>query len=280
MRRRAGTWSLLAPASAWLLLFFGLPLLTVVIVSFWTVVDYKLVADLGLHNYQKLAQPLYLGILGRTFRIALVVTLISALVGYPVAYYLSLKVRRFRLVLLTLIVLPLWTSYLVRTFAWMLVLGSNGVINFFLTRSGLVNQPVRWLLYSEFSVVVALVHIYVPFFIIPVYTVLEKLDRKLVEASRDLGASSFSTFWSVIFPLSLPGVATGCLFVFIPAAGAYVTPELLGGPNVVMIGSVIAQQFGLVFEYPFGSALALALMGGILFAAMLILRLGHVKGLR
>ncbi len=279
-RARGGAWLLLTPANGWLALFFGLPLLTVVVISFWKVAEYKLVAALGLQNYVALAQPLYVGVLARTFKIALIVTAVSALVGYPVAYFLSLKVKRYRILLLTLIVLPLWTSYLVRTFAWMLVLGSNGVINFFLLKLGSVDQPVRWLLYSEFSVILALVHIYIPFFIVPVYTILEKLDRRLIEASYDLGATPFRTFWTVTFPLSLPGVAIGCLFVFIPAAGAYVTPQLLGGPNVLMLGSIIADQFGLSFNYPFGSALALVLMAGILLGTILILRLGRVKGLK
>lgn len=277
---RRGAWLLLAPANIWLALFFGLPALIVVVISFWRVIDYKLVPGLGLHNYAKLAQPLYLDILGRTFGIAAIVTIFAAVIGYPVAYFLALRIRRYRLLILTLVVLPLWTSYLVRTFAWMLVLGSNGVINYILVNTGLVEGPVRWLLYSKFSVVLALVHIYIPFFILPVYAVLEKLDRRLLEASHDLGASALRTFWTVTFPLSLPGVAIGCLFVFIPAAGAYVTPELLGGPNVVMIGSVIAEQFGQVYEYPFGSALALALMAGILLSMVIILRLGRVKGVR
>ena len=270
----------MAPANTWLLIFFGLPLLTVVVVSFWSVVDYKLVPGFGLHSYEKLIQPLYLDILGRTFVIAVIVTVLSAFIGYPVAYFLSLRVRRYRLLILTLVVLPLWTSYLVRTFAWMLVLGTNGIINFALVHAGLVDQPLRWLLYSKFAVILALVHIYVPFFIIPVFAVLEKLDRRLIEASRDLGASPAGTFWTVTFPMSLPGVATGCLFVFIPAAGAYVTPELLGGPNVVMVGSVIAQQFGQSYEYPFGSTLALALMAIILLVTVAILRLGRLKGIQ
>lgn len=270
-------WRYAAPAATWWLLFFALPIAAMAVVSVWRVADYQLVPGFGLQNYAKALQPTYAGILLRTLRIAAMVTVIAALIGYPVAYFLALKVRRGRVLLLTLIALPLWTSYLVRSFAWMLVLGSSGVANWALQRLGLVDSPVRWLLYSEFAVTIALVHIYIPFFVLPVYAVLEKIDRRLIEASRDLGASPWRTFRSVILPLSRPGIATGCMFVFIPAAGSYVTPELLGGPNAVMIGSVIAEQFGLVFQYPFGAALALVLMGCILAVAVAALRLGRVR---
>ena len=277
---RGGARGLLAPATLWVGVFFLLPLATVVVVSFWHVANFRLVPDFAFGSYRKLAQSVYLTIVLRSFAIAALVTMIAALVGYPVAYFLALKARRSRVLILALVVLPLWTSYLVRSFAWMLVLGSNGVLNQFLLATGLISTPIRWFLYSEFAVVISLVHIYLPFFILPVFSVLEKLDPKLIEASRDLGASSWTTFRTVTLPLSRPGISTGCLLVFIPAAGSYVTPELLGGPNVVMIGSVIAQQFGLVFEYPFGSALALSLMVGILLVGLALLRVGQVRGVK
>jgi spermidine/putrescine transport system permease protein len=277
---RGGARVLLAPAAGWVGLFFALPLATVIVVSFWLVVNFRLVPAFALDSYLKLAQPLYIGIIVRTFSIAAVVTVIAALIGYPVAYFLARKAKRFRVLILALVVLPLWTSYLVRSFAWMLVLGTNGVLNHFLLATGIIGRPIRWFLYSEFAVVISLVHIYLPFFILPVFAVLEKLDHKLIEASADLGASTWTTFWTVTLPLSRPGISTGCLLVFIPAAGAYVTPELLGGPNVIMIGSVIAQQFGLVFEYPFGSALALALMVGILIVSLGLIRFGQVEGVK
>lgn len=277
---RGGAISLLTPATGWFGLFFMLPLAAMLVVSFWLVANYQLVPHFGFHNYTKLAQPLYLSIVLRTFAIAAAVTILSALIGFPVAYYLARRAKRARVLILTLIVLPLWTSYLVRSFAWMLVLGTSGVLNGFLQAIGITDQPIRWFLYSEFAVILALVHIYLPFFILPVFAVLEKLDHRLLEASSDLGAGPWTTFWTVTLPLSRPGISTGCLLVFIPAAGAYVTPELLGGPSVIMIGSVIAQQFGLVFEYPFGSALALALMAGILVVALGMLRLGQISGVK
>ncbi len=271
---------ILTPATAWFGLFFALPIAAMVVVSFWMVENYKLVPTFTLTNYAKLAQPLYLSIIARTFAIATIVTILAALIGYPVAYYLAQRLKRLRIFVLTLIVLPLWTSYLVRSFAWMLVLGTSGALNWFLQGIGVTDEPVRWFLYSEFAVIVALVHIYLPFFILPVFAVLDKLDHRLLEASTDLGAGPWTTFWTITLPLSRPGISTGCLLVFIPAAGSYVSPELLGGPSVLMIGSVIAQQFGLVFEFAFGSALALTLMMGILIVALGLLRIGMVQGLK
>jgi spermidine/putrescine transport system permease protein len=178
-----------------------------------------------------------------------------------------------------LVILPLWTSYLVRTYAWMLILGTNGVINQFLVATGLTAAPLSWLLYSDFAVTIALVHIYMPFLILPLYAVLEKIDASVLEAAWDLGGGRVQTFLKVIFPLSLPGIATGCLFVFIPSMGAFVTPELLGGTRSMMIGSVIAQQYGGAYEYPFGSALALVLMAMILVVTTIVLRYGKPRGL-
>ncbi len=271
-------WPFLLPATAWFTLLFLVPLAAITVVSFWSVANYQLVPGFGLAAWRRVFQPTYLIVLLRTLRVAGLVTVVSALVGYPVAYYIARRLTRRRALMLTLVALPLWTSYLVRSFAWLLILGTNGVANFVLMRTGLVATPLRWLLYSEFAVVVALVHVYVPLFVLPVYAVLEKIDPRLVEASRDLGASPARTFWTVLFPLSLRGVATGCLFVFVPAAGSYVTPELLGGTNAVMLGSLIAQQFGDVFQYPFGSALSLSLIIVLLAVSLLVLRLGRVGG--
>ena len=253
-----------------------LPLASILVVSFWSVANYQLVPGFGLDAWRRVFQPTYISVLLRTFRVAALVTIVSALVGYPVAYFIARRMSRGRVLALTLVALPLWTSYLVRSFAWLLILGVNGVANTVLVQTGLVAAPLRWLLYSEFAVTVALVHVYVPLFVLPVYAVLEKIDPRLIEASRDLGASQARTFWTIVFPLSLRGVATGCLFVFIPAAGSYVTPELLGGTNAVMLGSVIARQFGDVFQYPFGSALSLLLMAILLAVALLVLRIGRM----
>jgi spermidine/putrescine transport system permease protein len=268
----------LAPPGLWLAAFFLLPMVTVVLFSFWRIADYNLVADFTFSNYEKLIRPLYLTVFWRTLKISVYVTVLSLLIGYPVAYYLARKVRRFRLTLLMLVILPLWTSYLVRTYAWMLLLGTNGVVNQALQATGLTSAPVTWLLYSDFAVTIALVHIYMPYLILPLYAVLEKLDANLLEASRDLGGGRLRTFLHVTLPLSLPGVATGCLFVFIPSMGSFVTPELLGGTRSILIGSIIAQQFGVAFEYPFGSAMSLVVMAIILVVAVVMLRTARPAG--
>lgn len=280
MTRRglAAATAFLAPPGLWIGLFFVLPMATIVLLSFWRVVDYDIVADFTLANYQKLFRPLYLDVFWRTIKVSLLVTVISLLIGYPVAYYLARKTRRFRVTLLVLVILPLWTSYLVRTYAWMLILGTKGAVNQGLQAVGLTSEPISWLLYSDFAVTLALVHIYVPYLILPLYSVLEKLDPSLFEAAKDLGGGRWRTFWHVTLPLSLPGVATGCLFVFIPSVGSFVTPELLGGTRSILIGSIVAQQFGVAFEYPLGSAMALAIMGIILLAAVALLRAGRPAG--
>jgi spermidine/putrescine transport system permease protein len=268
----------LGPPTVWIGTLFFLPMVAMVLLSFWRVVDYDLVADFTLTNYEKLFRPLYLSVFWRTIKISLLVTAISLFIGYPVAYYLARKTRRFRLTLVVLVILPLWTSYLVRTYAWMLILGTNGAINQALQGVGLISEPITWLLYSDFAVTLALVHIYVPFLILPLYSVLEKLDSRLFEAAKDLGGGRWRTFLHVTLPLSLPGVATGCLFVFIPSMGSFVTPELLGGTRSILIGSMVAQQFGAAYDYPLGSAMSLAIMAIILIVAVVLLRAGRPPG--
>lgn len=268
----------LGPPTIWIGALFFLPMIAIVLLSFWRVVDYDIVADFTLTNYEKLFRPLYLSVFWRTIKISLLVTVISLFIGYPVAYYLARKTQRFRLTLVVLVILPLWTSYLVRTYAWMLILGTNGAINQALQAIGLISEPITWLLYSDFAVTLALVHIYMPFLILPLYSVLEKLDPRLLEASKDLGGGRWRTFLYVTLPLSLPGVATGCLFVFIPSMGSFVTPELLGGTRSILIGSMVAQQFGAAYDYPLGSAMSLAIMAIILVVAVVLLRTGRPAG--
>lgn len=284
MNRRLHFWGphiwFLGPPLSWLVLFYALPLLLVVLFSFWQTINFTLVRTFTLANYANLIKPLYLDTFLRTIKVSLFATFICAVVGYPIAYYLARKVRRFRLILLMMVILPLWTSYLVRTFAWMLILGRNGIINYFLKKLGLIDESLTWLLYSDFAVTIGLVHIYLPFMILPTYAVIEKLSPDLFEAAEDLGASRLMILFCITLPLSLPGIATGCLFVFIQSVGAFVTPELLGGTRSMMIGNIIAQQFGIAYEYPFGSAMALVVMLIILIVASITLRYGRPRGVK
>lgn len=261
MRRKRSNAFLLLPAGGWLTLFFVMPLGVVLVYSFWRTENYMIVSDFNVGNYWRaVTGSMYYSVGLRTLKISLLTTFISLIVAYPVAYFLARKVRRFRITLLMLVIMPLWTSYLVRTFAWVLILGRNGVLNQGLVGSGMVDAPLEWMLYSEFAVIVALVHIYMPFMILPIYAVLERFDDKLLEAAHDLGAGRIRAFLTITLPISLPGIVAGCIFVFVPAMGAYVTPELLGGTSGVMLGNIIAKQFGGTFEYPFGSALTMLMV--------------------
>lgn len=277
MSKRFANVVLSAPGLAWLVVFFLVPMIALFVYSFWSVANYQIVPGFSLHNYRNaLGNPIFLDLTLRTIRIAVVTTVISLIVAYPVAYFLARKVRKNRLTLLMLVIMPLWTSYLVRTFAWALILGRNGIINQGLQASGLVDAPVEWLLYSEFAVTLALVHIYMPFMVLPIYAVLEKFDVRLLEAARDMGASHWRAFVTITLPLSLPGIVAGCLFVFVPSLGAYVTPELLGGTGGMMLGNVIAQQFGGTFEYPFGSALTVLMVSVVAVLVSISLRYSSI----
>ncbi len=268
---------LIAPATLWLGTLLLAPLGIIAVYSVWHVANYTLVPGFSLRNYARALSGIYVGIGGRTLLIALKTTILALIIGYPVAYYLARQVRRYRTAMLMLVITPLWTSYLVRTFAWMMILGRNGLVNQALLRTGLVSAPVEWLLYSDFAVTLALVHIYLPFMVLPIYAVLEKLDGRLIEAARDLGASPTRIFLTVVLPLSVSGVVTGSLFVFVPAMGAFVTPDLLGGTGAIMLGNVIADQFGGTFEYPFGSSLSVLMLGVIACIAAVALRSGRLR---
>ena len=279
MRAKRVDTLLIAPATLWLGTLLLAPLGIIAVYSVWHVANYALVPGFSLRNYARAASGIYIGIGGRTLLIALKTTLLALVIGYPVAYYLARTVRRFRIAMLMLVITPLWTSYLVRTFAWMMTLGRNGLINQALLGAGLIASPIEWLLYSDFAVTLALVHIYLPFMVLPIYAVLEKLDGRLIEAASDLGASPARIFLTVVLPLSLSGVVTGSLFVFVPSMGPFVTPDLLGGTSALMMGNVIADQFGGTFEYPFGSALAMLMLGVIAGLAVTALRSGRLRAL-
>lgn len=277
MIRRLSNIALITPSTGWLTAFFLVPMIALFVYSFWTVANYQIVPGFTLDNYEKaLGSTIYLEVTLRTIRISVVTTIISLLIAYPVAYYLARNTKSYRLTLLMLVIMPLWTSYLVRTFAWALILGRNGVLNQGLEYAGLISSPIEWLLYSEFAVTLALVHIYMPFMVLPIYAVLEKFDGRLLEAAQDMGASPFRAFVTITLPLSMPGIVAGSIFVFVPAMGAYVTPELLGGTSGMMLGNVIAEQFGGTFQYPFGSALTILMVGAVAVIVSFSLRYSSI----
>ena len=215
--------------------------------------------------------PLYLTVTLRSLAIAGLVTLATVVTAYPVAYYLAFHAGRRRSLLLFLVTLPFWTSYLLRVFAWKIVLAYNGVLNSALVESGLTAEPTLAFLNTPAAVVVTLAHAYAPFAILPIYVALETIPKSLLEAAADLGARPFTSFRRVVLPNSMPGVLAAALVVFVPTVGDYVTPALVGGPASTMIGSLIQAEFGKANDWPFGAALSVAVMLVIL-AVVLVVR--------
>jgi len=261
-RRRLGLFLLcFGPPALYLVCFMILPYANTFQMSFWKKDLYAIVADFNWDNYAHVwKKPLYRQVILNSLEIAAIVTVCANLIGYPLAYYLAFVARRHRTLLYFLVIAPLWTSFLLRTFVWKLILGRSGVINGFLVSSGLTDEPISIFLYNNFSICLTLTYIFIPFIALPVYTALEKIPRSYIEASMDLGGGHLTTFRRVILPLSIPGVVAGSTFAFCLSFGDFVTPTLLGGPSGIMIGNVIIGQFGSAFNWPFGSALAVVIL--------------------
>jgi spermidine/putrescine transport system permease protein len=266
-RPAAGSWALLTPGVLWLTLFFAVPLGVLLGYSFMHRGTYGGVSPgLTVEHYRRFLDPLYLAVAWRTLWIALATTGLCLLVGYPVAYVIA-RSGRWRSALLFLVILPFWTSFLVRTYAMIVLLRGSGVINVALTGLGLTSAPLD-LLYTPGAVLAGLVYGYLPFMVLPIYASLERLDLDLLDAAEALGARAPSRFWRVTLPLSLPGVAAGSLLVFIPALGAFLTPDLLGGAKTMMLGNLVQNQFSAARNWPFGAAISFALMG-VVFVGLL-----------
>ncbi len=255
-------WVIAAPF-AWLIVFFLLPFVLVLAIAFGTnSPDIAPPVELGfnLASFKLLfTDDLYLAAWLSSLRIAATSTLATLLVGYPMAYAIARATPKRRPLLLMLVVLPFWTSFLIRVYAWMGLLSENGSLNQFLRWSGLVAHPGT-ILGTEWAVHLGIVYAYLPFMVLPLYATLEKLDISLLEAAADLGARPFTAFWTVTWPLSLPGVMAGCLMVFIPAVGEFVIPDLLGGTRTLMIGKVLWDEFFTNGDWPLASAVAICLL--------------------
>ncbi len=255
---RLRRWFLL-PARLWMGLLFWTPLAIIVGYSFLTRGAYGgLDPPWTSGNYARIADPLYGKILLRSFAIALAATCVCLTLAFPVALSIS-RARRHRNLLLQLVMLPFWTSFLVRTYAWIFLLRDTGLFNTMLQSLGLIRQPLP-LLYNDGAVLLGLVYGYLPFMVLPLYATIERIDPSLLEAASDLGAKPWTAVWRVIVPLAMPGIRAGSILVFIPCLGAYLTPDLLGGAKTVMIGNLVQNQFTTARDWPFGSALALVLM--------------------
>ncbi len=262
---------LVVPGLVWLGAFFLIPIGLVLGYSVMRRGTYGgVVAGFTLEHYRRFLEPLYLEVLWRTVVWSAGATVACLLLGYPVAYAIA-RARRWRQILLFLVVLPFWTSFLVRMFAMIFLLRDTGLINGTLQALGIIDQPIQ-LLYTPGAVLLGLVYGFLPLMILPIYASLEKLDDALLEAAEVLGAGPRTRFFQVILPLSMPGVAAGCLLTFIPALGSFVTSDLLGGAKQVMIGNLIQNQFTTARNWPFGSAAALVVMGLVLVAVVGYLR--------
>jgi spermidine/putrescine transport system permease protein len=226
-----------------------------------------------IENYFRLADPLYGGILVRSFAISLVATLLCLVLGFPLALFIARSGTR-RNLYLNLVMIPFWTSFLVRTYAWMFLLRDTGLINTALQATGLIREPLP-LLYNDGAVLLGLVYGYLPFMVLPLYTSLEKLDRSLLEAAADLGARPWTAFVQVTLPLSMPGIRAGSILVFISCIGAYLTPDLLGGSKTIMVGNVIQNQFTGARDWPFGAACSLVLMALVMLLLKMFVRKGE-----
>jgi spermidine/putrescine transport system permease protein len=260
--RRVGLGGLLTvPGLLWLVVFAVVPLGFLATVSLWKHSDtYRIIAN----------EPVYLRVLWQTLRIALVTTLLSLVISYPLAMFLARLKGHHKTLAVVLVFLPFWTSYVVRTFVWLPMLGRTGVVNSTLLAIGVIDKPLDWLLYNEGTVYLGLVYVYTLYMTLPIYLSLDRLDPKLVEAAEDLGATPLQAFRRVVLPLTMPGVWSGCTMVFLLSCGAYVTPQLLGGTSGHMIGNVIAAQFLHTTNWPLGAALSLILVVvviGFLFVA-------------
>jgi spermidine/putrescine transport system permease protein len=270
-RPEARAWALLAPGAFWLVAFFLIPILIMLVYSLMPRGIYGGVErGFTLEHYARFFDPLYLEVLQRTFVWSLACTVICLVLGYPVAYVI-VRSGRWRNLLLFLVVLPFWTSFLVRTFAMIFLMRDTGLINNWLLKLGIIDQSLT-ILYTPFAVMVGLVYGFLPFMLLPIYASLEKLDLSLLEAAEVLGARPSARFRRVTLPLSMPGVVAGCLLVFIPALGSFLTADLLGGAKQLMIGNLVQNQFSAARNWPFGSAASFIVMALVLAAVMIYLR--------
>jgi len=278
---------LISPGALWIFIFFNLPLLIMLFISFvergraggikvppvYTIENYRLFFDACVSQFAgSNCNPfLYLGIFGHSVRIGLVVTVLCILLGYPLAYFMAKQKQVWRDALMVLVMLPFWTNFLVRTYALKSVLATEGLLNTFLVNLHLIGHPLD-LLFNEFAVVVGLIYGYIPFAILPMYTSIEKFDHSLMEAAADLGAPPYKAFLRVMLPMTLPGVVAALVLVFVPVVGAFITPDIMGGGKVEMIGTLINRQFGVARNWPFGSSMSLILMLLVLIGVIFYFR--------
>ncbi|HZU13977.1 MAG TPA: ABC transporter permease [Chloroflexota bacterium] len=255
--RRLALALVLGPPLIWMAGFYLGPLVYLLLESLWQIQNYNVVQVWTLANYTQIfSEPVWLDVLRRTVVMASLVTLSAIVLALPLAYFLVRYTRRWRHLLYLAVLIPLWSSYLVRVFAWKTILGRDGLLNTFLIGIHVVHQPISALLYSNTAVYITLLQIWLPYMVIPVYAAIERIPPSLYEASSDLGARGWRTILHVVWPLAFPGILAGSIFVFSLSMGDFITPLLMGN-GTQFIGNVIADQFGIAYNYPFGAALAI-----------------------
>ena len=275
-----GLYATLLPPLAWMTLIYFIPIALLAIYSFWRLESFEIVQEFSLKNFQTIASSAaYRKVLLRTVAIALGVTAVDAAIALPLAYFITRHGGRYRQLLTLLVILPLWSSYLVRVFAWKIILGYNGVINSALVSLGVLAEPSQAFLYNSFSVGLTFVHVWLPFMILPVITAFERLPHNLLEASADLNAPPWTTFRRITLPLVTPGVLAGSINVFALTMGDFITPSLVGGPSDIMLGNIIASQFGVSYNWPLGAAFALVVMAIVFSGLAIVLRRGALENL-
>jgi spermidine/putrescine transport system permease protein len=280
MENRSRLYALAGPPAIYMLLFFILPLGIMTLFSLRAGTLGSERGELTLQNYQVfLANSSYHRLLARSGLIALVIAAVSTLLAYPLAYYLAFQAGERRIMLLTLMIIPTWTSYLLRIFAWKLILGSNGLLNSLLQWLGLIEDASPILLYSRTAVMITLVYVWVPFVALPIFAALGRIDRSLLEAAADLGCKPWQAFTRVTLPLSLPGVVAGFFFCLIPTLGEYVTPLLVGGGQGAMYGNLIQDQFVRALNWSMGSVMSLAMLAAVGLLIFLFSRVGSLSNL-
>jgi spermidine/putrescine transport system permease protein len=277
MENRRHVAALMLPPMAWLVLLLLVPLGMMVVFSFRTGTFGEAASGFTLSNYRDFAaNTAFQRLLWRSFVIALLVSLYSVGLAYPVAYYLAFRAGEKRITLLTILIIPAWTSYLLRVLSWKIILGPSGALNSLLQSIGLTSQPLPILLYNRSAVIITLVYAWIPFVALPIFAALDRIDPRLMEAAADLGAQSWETFLRVTLPLSLPGVIAAFLFVFIPTVGEYVTPALVGGPEGIMYGNIVLDQFLRTLNWPMGSLMSLVMLAAVLAPIFVFSRLVHL----
>ena len=250
---------LVAPALLWLSIFFVIPLLIVVAVSFAGRTPYgQVIFSFTIDYYLRFLEPLYIKIFADTLVVAIVTTLATILMGYPLAYTIAQLPKKWQQPGLILVMIPFWINFLIRSYAWVIILRSQGVVNTLLLNLGLIDQPLQ-MLYNDMAVMLGMVYALLPFMVLPIYVSIEQLDTRLLEAASDLGAKPLTAFRKVTLPLTMPGIAAGTILVFISSLGMFVVPDVMGGAKSALIGNLIQNQFLSARDWPFGSALSIVL---------------------